>query len=102
MNKIVDIVFAITGIISLVGVVFLLYGISIFDSALNDVLSLDAVTAPNLGLDFSSAQQLARQVKGIVTLGYVWSAMVAVASLALILYAVADIRRQRSIVVRKK
>ena len=102
MNKIIDVVFVALGIISIIGSVFLMYGISLFDKALNDVLGFDPATAGNLGLDITSAQQLARQVKGIVTLGWAWSIIVFIASLALIYYAVSDMRRQRSVVVRRK
>lgn len=102
MNKIADIVFIVLGIISIIGSVFLMYGISVFDDALNDILSLDAASAANLGLDLTRSQQLARQVKAVVQLGWIWSIIVLVSSLALIYFAVADWRRQRSIIVRRK
>lgn len=97
MNKIADVVFVILGIISLVGSVFLLYGISLFDREVSDVLS-----QTDIPLDPTGVQALAQQVKGIITLGYIWSVVVLVVSISAIGYAFADLRRQRSLVGRKR
>src|SRR3989344_4913618 len=97
MNKIADVVFVILGIVSLVGSVFLLYGISLFDREVSDVLS--QIDVP---LDPTGVQALGRQIRGIITVGYIWSIVVLISSLALIYCAVADLRRQGSLVGRKR
>lgn len=95
MNKALDVVFVALGIVSIFGSVFFMYGLTIFDSALNDVIGFDEATASNFGLDIASAQQMARQVKGLVTLAWTWAAVVVAGSLALIYYAASDMRRKK-------
>lgn len=102
MNKLACAAFIAIGALSIIGAAFFMYGVSLFDSAMNDVLRFDASNTPNLGLDIASAQQLARQAKGIITLAWIWSVMVILSSAGLIYFAAADMLRQRSVVVRKK
>ncbi len=100
MNRAVNVIFMILGIISILGAGFLMYGMSIFENNLNDVLSQSATGA--IPLDPQSVQQITAQAKGVLLLGKIWAVVVIIAALGLIYYAFSNMRRQRSIVVRKK
>ena|SRR3989344_423136 len=100
MNRAFNAVFVLLGIISILGAVFLIYGMSIFEGNLDEVLAQSASGA--VPLDPQSVQQIAAQAKGVLLLGKIWALVVIVASLSLIYYLIGDMRRQRSIVARKK
>ena len=95
MNKSANIIFAILGVFSIIGAVLLLWGITIFDTALNDMIKLDPSSTANLGLDFASIQQLAKQLKGLIMLGWAWCLSVVITGAALVYYSLMEFRSGR-------